>query len=294
MKAVFRKELRSLLGSLTGWGSIAVLLAAAGVSAFFHNIQGMSPLFADNILYVALGMALACGLMGMNAFPGERRARTERALYALPLGSGGVFLGKLLARLVVMLLGCALLALYPLGLSLAASSAAPGESLGCVLAVCAMGVLFTAAALCCSAFSRTAIEALLVYAALVALAYFLPSLAPRVEALTALSPLTLVLLSALAGVLAWAIFNDVLAGFIAAAIVEAPVLLCHLRGNDSAVFRAMGGAMRAVSVFEPMALFSNGILDLAAIVRWLSFALPFVAAGIVAVAARRQAKRRAL
>ena len=294
MRAVFRKELRALLNSLTGWGSLAALLAVAGAAAFFKNVQGVSPMFSDNILYLALGMALCCGLLCMDAFPGERRARTDRALYALPLGSGGIFLGKLLSRLVMVLLGCALLALYPVALSLTAASASLGEGLGCVLAVCAMGVMFTAAALCCSAFSRAAVEALLTYAALVALAYFLPQLASRVGALTALSPLTLILLPALAGFLVWALFGDVLAGFIAAAVVEAPVLLCHLRGNDSAVFRALGGGMRAVSVFEPLTLFSNGILDLAAIVRWVSFALPFIAAGILAVASRRQAKRRAL
>ena len=294
MSAVFRKELRTLFHGLTGWGSLAVLLAAAGVSMFFVNVRGLSPLFADNILYLALGMALSCGLLCCDAFPGERRAHTDRALYALPLRSGSIFLGKLLARLVVVVLCCALLCLYPAALSLAAPSASMGEGFGAVCAVCAMGALFAAAALCCSALSRSPIVAFLSYAAVVALMYFLPALAPRVEALTSLSPVTLVLMPLAAGVLAWVIFDDVLAGFIAAAVAEAPVLLNHLRGSDSAVFRALGSAMRAVGVFEPMTLFSNGLLDVSALVRWLTFALPFIAAGVIAVAARREAKRRAL
>ena len=294
MSAVFRKELRTLLGGLTGWGSLAVLLAVAGVSAFFINLQGMRPFFTDNIRYLALGMALFCGLLCADAFPGERRARTDRALYALPLRSGGIFMGKLLARLLVVLLGCALLALYPVALSLAAPSAALGEGLGCVLAVCAMGVMFAATALCCSAFSRSALAAFGIYAALVALSYFMPELASRVETLTALSPLTLVLMPAAAGMLAWTAFGDVLAGFIAAAVVEAPVLLCHLRGNDSVIFQAIGRGLRAAAVFEPLSLFSNCIFDVAAVVRWLTIALLFAVTGILAVAARREAKRRAL
>jgi len=294
MKAVFRKELRALLGGLTGWGGLAVLLAAAGASVFFVNVRGQSPLFADNILWIALGMALACGLMAANAFPGERAAHTDRALFALPVKSGAVFGGKLLARLAMALIGCALLALYPIAFSLAVPSATMGEGLGCVLAVCALGVLFMSAAVCCSAFSRNAVTAFIVYAALVVLSYFLPELAKRVEALTALTPFTLILMPALAGAVAWTVFNDVLAGFIAAAIVEVPVLLNHLRGSDSAVFAFIGRAMRAASVFEPLPLFANGILDLSAVIFWLTAALPFIAAGMLAVAARRQAKRRTL
>jgi len=294
MRAIFKRELRALFGSLTGWGSLALLLAVAGVSVFIINVRGASPVFADNILYLALGMALSCGLLCANAFPAERRQRTERALYALPVRSGGVFFGKLLPRLVVVLMGGALLALYPVVMSLLVPSVSMGEGLGGVLAVCALGVLFAATAVCCSAFSRTAVGAFIAYAALVALSFALPYAAPRVAALTSLPPLALVLMPALAGVLAWAAFNDVLIGFAAAALVEAPLLLHHLRGTDSAVTGFLARAMKAAAVFDPLSLFARGILDVPALVRWLSMALPFAVAGILAVAARREGRRRAL
>ena len=294
MSAVFRKELRALLGGFAGWGFLALLLAAAGASVFFVNVRGASPLFSDNVIYLALGMALCCGLLCADAYPAERRQRTERVLYALPIGSGAIYFGKLLARLVVMLIGCALLALYPVVLSLTVPSAVLGEGLGCVIVVCALGVLFTAAGLCCSAFSRQAIVAFIAYAALVALAWFAANLAGRVAAITALSPLTLALLPLLAGLLVWMVAEDVLAGFIAAAVVLAPVLLCHLRGNDSAVFGAMAKGLHACAVFEPLAVTVNGLLDLSALIRYLSVAALLTVVGLLAAAARRQGKRRAL
>ena len=294
MRAVFRKELRALFGGLTGWGTMALLLAAAGASVFFINVRGSSPLFCDNARYIALGMALSCGLLCADAYPAERRQRTERALYALPITSRGIFAGKLLARLTVLLAGCALLALYPVVLSVAVPSAALAEGLGSVLALCAMGVMFTAAALCCSALSRSAIVAFVAYAALVALAWFAPDIAGRVAGMSALSPVTLALLPALAGMLIWLITNDVLAGFIAAAVVLAPVLFNHLRANDGAVFGGIARGLRACAVFEPLTLTANGILDLSALIYWLSAAVVLAAAGMLAAVARRQGKRRAL
>ena len=294
MSAVFRKELRALLGGLTGWGFFALLLAAAGVSMFFVNIQSGSPLFSENTRWLALGMALACGLLCADAYPAERREKTERALYALPLTGRAVFFGKLLARLATLLIGCALLALYPVVFSLAVPAAAMSEGLGCVLVVAVMGLLFTAAALACSAFCRSGLIAFIAYAALTALCWFAAPIAARVGSMTALSPLMLVLLPALAGLLAWMISEDVLIGFAAAAVALAPVLFNHLRGSDAAVFGGIAKGLRACAVFEPLSLAMRGLVDLSSIVYWLSAAALMTVIGLMAAGARRRGKRRAL
>ena len=294
MSAVFRKELKALLGGLTGWGFFALLLASAGASMFFINVQGGSPLFSENVRWLALGMAAACGLLCADAYPIERRWKTERVLYALPLASRSVYFGKFFARLVVLLMGCALLALYPVVFALAAPAAVMSEGLGCVIALCAMGVLFTAAALACSALSRSGLVALIAYAALVAFCWFAAALAARVASLTALSPMLLVLLPALVGLVAWMISEDVFIGFVAAAVVLAPVLFCHLRGSDAAVYGGIAKGLRACAVFEPLSLTAHGLVDLAAFIYWLSAAALMVVIGLMAAAARRQGKRRAL
>ena len=294
MKAVFKRELRFLFGGLTFWGALALLLTAVGAPVFFVNVRGANPHFADNILYFVFGMALFCGLICVDAFPGEHRAKTERALYALPVRSGGFFLGKLLPRLIAVLAACAVIALYPIALALISPSSSLSEGLVCVVALCALGMLFVSAALCCSAFSRSAVCAFIAYAALIALSWFLPKAAPLIEARGAISPLTLIGLPLFAGLLAFLVFSDILIGFIGAAIVLVPVLLNHLLGTDSVVFGFIGRLMRGVSVFDPLRFFQNGLLDFSAVIDWLALALPFIAAGILAVAARRQGKRRAL
>ena len=294
MSAVFKKELRALLGGLTGWGFLALLLAAAGASMFFVNVRGASPLFCENARWLALGMAAACALLCADAYPAERRQKTEQVLYALPLTSRGVFFGKLFARLVILLIGCALLALYPVVFSLVVPAAALSEGLCCVICLCAMGVLFTAAALTCSAFCRSALVAFAVFAALTAVAWFAAALAARVATITVLSPLTLALMPALAGLLVWILSEDVLVGFIAAAVVLAPVLLNHLRGNDAAVFGGIARGLKACAVFEPLSLTMHGLLDPSALIYWLSAAALMIVIGLLAAAARRQGKRRAL
>ena len=157
-----------------------------------------------------------------------------------------------------------------------------------------LGAAFCALATAFSAMSRSGLAAFLCYAAVLALCYFMPALTDRLDDMTAMPPVVLVLLPALAGVIVWQLFDQVLAGFIAAAVVEIPVLLCHLQGRDSAVFAAIARGLRGIAVFDRLDAVKNGIFDAGMLIVFCLMACVLVFAGIAATMTRRSAKRRAL
>ncbi len=294
MKALFKRELRALFSGWGGWGFLALVTGAAGITVFIVNILGGTPSFAESTLYLALAMALGSGLCCMRAFPGESASNTERLLYVLPLRTRDIVLGKLLSRLVPVLISGALLALYPLGLSLVFPQASFSMGLSSVVAVAALGLLLMSAALFCSACSRTAVGAFVSFMLLTLASWVAPYAAMRAEALTAISPVMIALMTALIVLLVYILCSDWLVGFIAAALVEAPVLLLHLRGEDARVLEVFNALLKRLSVFEPLGAFVNGIFDVGTIVGYLTVAALFAGLTGLAVAARRRGERRAL
>ena len=294
MTALFKRELRALFSGWGGWGFLALATGAAGIAVFTVNILGGAPSFAENTLYLALAMALGSGLCCMRAFPGERASNTERLLYTLPLRTRDIVLGKLLSRLIPVLLSGVLLALYPLGLSLAFPQTSLSLGLSSVAAVTALGMLLMSAALFCSACSRTAAGAFASFALLTLASWAAPYAAMRAEALTVVSPLMIALMTALVVLLVYILCSDWLVSFIAAALAEAPVLLLHLRGEDARVLEAFNALLKRLSVFEPLSAFVNGIFDVGTIAGYLTVAALFACLTGLAIAARRRGERRAL
>ena len=64
MMALYKRELRSLLSGLGGWGFIALYLLLSGAVYLFVNIVPNDPFMAEGTTYHALAMALACGVCG--------------------------------------------------------------------------------------------------------------------------------------------------------------------------------------------------------------------------------------
>ena len=135
MRAVFQREMRFLTLWPLGWVFVGGFLLLCGISTFIINVQGGSPFFGDNLVYLALSMALFCGLIGASAFSSENRDNTRRLLYAMPLSSAGIVAGKLLARAVCVLFVSLVLVIYPVALGLAADPTAIGSGALWVISV---------------------------------------------------------------------------------------------------------------------------------------------------------------
>lgn len=114
MIAVLKHELRLYFHSLTAYVFGAFLLAFVGIGAMLYNIQAAVSNFEFVLSFGSLVFVVIVPILTMRVIAEERKQKTDQLLYALPITTTQVILGKYLALLVVYLIPLALISLYPL------------------------------------------------------------------------------------------------------------------------------------------------------------------------------------
>lgn len=114
MIAVLKHELRLYFHSLTAYVFGAFLLAFVGIGAMLYNIQAAVSNFEFVLSFGSLVFVVIVPILTMRVIAEERKQKTDHLLYALPITTAQVILGKYLALLVVYLIPLALISLYPL------------------------------------------------------------------------------------------------------------------------------------------------------------------------------------
>lgn len=285
MLAIYEKELRSSLCSVTGFLFTAFVLLFTGIYTMALNLNGGYPNFEYTLSNMTFIFLIAIPVLTMRSLAEERRQRTDQLLYSLPLSMGKVVLGKYLAMLTIVAIPCAVMALYPLILSM----------YGKVNLLSAYGSL---------------LAFFLLAASLIAIGLFMSSLAENqviAAVLTFVSLLVLFFLSDLAAYLP----TTSLASYLALAAIAAVLVLLLLYLTKSfplsvvAMLLLQGGLavwywlkpaaleglvpelVGSLSVFDRFTVFVTGIFDINAVVYWLSFTAVFLFLTVQALEKRR-------
>ena len=114
MIAVFKHELKGYFHSFTAYVFGAFLLAIVGVGAMFYNLQAAVSNFEYVLSFGCIVFVVIVPILTMRVIAEERRQKTDQLLYALPITTTQVVLGKYGALLVVYLIPLAIISLYPL------------------------------------------------------------------------------------------------------------------------------------------------------------------------------------
>ena len=114
MTAVFKHELRNYFHSLTAYVFGGFLLAFVGIGAMLYNIQAAVSNFEFVLSFGCLVFVVIVPILTMRVIAEERKQRTDQLLYALPITTMQVIIGKYLALLVVYLIPMCLICVYPL------------------------------------------------------------------------------------------------------------------------------------------------------------------------------------
>ena len=114
MTAVLRHEWRLYFHSLTAYVFGAFLLAFVGIGALMYNIQQAVSSFELVLSFGCLIFVVIVPILTMRIIAEERKQKTDQLLYALPITTTQVVVGKYLALLTVYLIPLAVICLYPL------------------------------------------------------------------------------------------------------------------------------------------------------------------------------------
>ena len=285
MIAVCKHELRGYFRSLTAYVFGAFLLAAVGLGALLYNLEQA----VSNFEYVfdvgCLAFVVIVPILTMRVIAEERRQRTDQLLYALPITTTQVVLGKYLALLVVFLIPLAVVSVYPLIFAQFGEVYLP-TSYGSILAFFVLGAALIAVGVFISSLTDNQGFAAGIGIAVILLNYYSVSLSESVSATSFGSILALAALILLLGAVVQHLTrNKDLAWGVCMVLFAALVVTVWL---DPTAFEGMLPAvMEQLSLFERFYVFVNGVFDLTGIIYYLSVIVLFLFLSVQSLEKRR-------
>ena len=114
MRAIYKRELRSYLTSMTGYIFMAVLLAVAGLYYTANCLVGGYPVFGVILSSIYFVLLIVVPVLTMRSMAEEKKQKTDQLLLTAPVSIWQIVAGKYLAMLTVFLSPMLALCLYPL------------------------------------------------------------------------------------------------------------------------------------------------------------------------------------
>ena len=285
MIAVCKHELRLYFHSLYAYVFGAFLLAFVGIGSMLYNIQMAVSGFEYVLGFGSLVFVVIVPVLTMRVVAEERRQRTDQLLYAMPITTTQVILGKYLALLAVYLIPLCIIAAYPLLFSQF------GEvylltAYGTLLAFFLLGAALLALGVFLSSITDNQGFAAGLGIALILLNYYSVNLSEEYSATALGSFVALCAVLALFGLLVRHLTqNDVLAS-LAAGVPILGLLAVYLLKAE-ALEGLVPAIMAELSLFERFYTFVSGVFDLTAVVYYLSFAVFFLFLAVQSLEKRR-------
>ena len=285
MTAVLKHELRLYFRSLTAYVFGAFLLVTVGIGAMLYNLQAAVSNFEFVLSFSGMVFVVIVPILTMRVIAEERKQKTDQLLYALPLSTPQLVLGKYLSLLLVYLIPLCVIAIYPL------IFAQYGEvylltSYGTLFAFLLMGGALLAVGMFLSSLTDNQGFAAGIGIAVIALNYFSVSLAEYVSATATGSAIALLVLSALLGWLIRNLTRNETVGYGTGLALMGITTVFYLL--DDAKFEGLlPDIMRKLSLFSRLETFVNGVFDLTAVVYFLSVAVFFLFLTVQSLEKRR-------
>lgn len=285
MTAVFKHELRNYFHSLTAYVFGGFLLAFVGIGAMLYNIQAAVSNFEFVLSFGCLVFVVIVPILTMRVIAEERKQRTDQLLYALPITTTQVIIGKYLALLVVYLIPMCLICVYPLIFS-RYGDVYLLTSYGSILAFFIMGAALLALGVFISSLTDNQGFAAGIGIAVILLNYYSVRLSEYVSSTALGSAAALcVFILILGAVIRHLTKNDRFAYIICFLLIAGVAVTYYA---DAAKFEGLlPGIMAKLSLFERFYSFVNGIFDMASILYYITVAVFFLFLSVQSLEKRR-------
>ena len=285
MTAVLKHELKNYFHSLTAYVFGAGLLLAVGLGALRYNLQAAVSNFEFALSYFSIVLAVIVPILTMRVIAEERKQRTDQLLYALPITTTQVIVGKYLALLTVYLIPLCVIAVYPLIFS-RFGDVYLLTSYGSILAFFLMGAALIALGVFISSLTDNQGFAAGIGIAVILLNYYSVSLSEYVSSTVFGSVVALcVIVLALGAVIKYLTKNENLAYAVCFVLIAVIAIAAFM---DNAKFEGLLPAvMTKLSLFDRFTGFVNGVFDMTSVVYYASVAVFFLFLSVQSLEKRR-------
>ena len=285
MIAVFRHELESYFTSLTGFVFGAFLLLFAGIYTMVYNLSSGLANFEYVMGGISFVFLVIVPVLTMRVLAEERRQKTDRLLYSLPLSMTEVVLGKYAAMLVVFILPLLVIGIYPLILGVYGNVHFPA-AFSAIIGFFFLGAALIAIGMYVSSVTESqAVSAGLCFVVMM-INYFLADLAAFVSSSASSSFFAFALMIIAAVWVFYRMTRNGILTVLLALVCEAILLVCYVL--DSTVFTGLfPELMERLSLFERFYVFLDGLFDVTGIVYFVTIAVVFLFMSVQSMEKRR-------
>lgn len=285
MIAVWKHELQNYFHSLSAYLFCAFLLIFVGIGAMLYNIQSAVANFEYVLSFVCIGMTVIVPVLTMRVISEEKKQKTDQLLYALPLTTFQIIMGKYLALLVIFLIPVAIISLYPL------IFAQFGEvylltSYGSLFAFFVMGAALIAIGMFLSSLTENQGFAAGIAIPVLLFNYFSVTLAEYVSSTALGSLIAMCVIWILIAVLVYVLTK---ADYLAWGLGIAGVFVMAVAyAAKSSLFEGLLPAIMAkLSLFERFYVFVNGIFDITSLIFYATVIIFFLFLSVQSMEKRR-------
>jgi len=285
MKAVFKHELRQYFDSMTAYVFGAFLLLFIGIGSMLYNLQSAVSNFEFVLNFASIVFVVIVPVLTMRTLSEERKQKTDQLLYALPISTTQVILGKYAALLLVFLIPLCFVALYPLLFSQFGEVYLP-TAYGSLFAFFLLGAALIAVGVFLSSLTDNQGLAAGLGIGAILLNYYSVSLSEYVSSTAVGSLVTFAVLIVCLGLIIRALTrNDMLS--IAVGLVLLAALIGVYALDGTALEGLLPDIMKTLSLFSRFSVFVNGVFDLTGVVYFLSVTVFFLFLAVQSMEKRR-------
>ena len=285
MKAVFKHELRQYFDSMTAYVFGAFLLLFIGIGSMLYNLQSAVSNFEFVLNFASIVFVVIVPVLTMRTLSEERKQKTDQLLYALPISTTQVILGKYAALLLVFLIPLCFVALYPLLFAQFGEVYLP-TAYGSLFAFFLLGAAPIAVGVFLSSLTDNQGLAAGLGIGAILLNYYSVSLSEYVSSTAAGSLVTFAVLIVCLGLIIRALTrNDMLS--IAVGLVLLAALIGVYALDGTALEGLLPDIMKTLSLFSRFSVFVNGVFDLTGVVYFLSVTVFFLFLAVQSMEKRR-------
>jgi ABC-2 type transport system permease protein len=253
---------------------IAFILLMTGIFTVVYNLQGLYPNFEVTVNQVVFVYLLAVPVLTMRSVAEEKHSRTDQLLYSLPVSMTSIVMAKYLAMVTVLAIPVAVMAFYPLLLA-SFGTVHLASAYGMLLAFFLLGSALIAIGMFISSLTESQVIAAVVSLAVTLLIYFMSGLANMISADASVSLIAFLALAVVIGLVVNAMIRNTVVALSVTAILALVTIGVYL--VDSSLFAgAVPEILSAISLFDRLTTFQNGMFDLTAIIFYLSVCGLFV------------------
>ena len=285
MRAIIGRELRSYFSSPLGYVFTAVVLLFVGIFTMVYNLKNFLSAFELSLGQMSFVYIIAIPILTMRIIAEEKRQKTDRLLYSLPMGMTRIVFGKYFSALVVLALPVAITGLYPLILSLYGEInflSAYGSIVGFFL----LGAAIIAIGLFVSSVTESQVVAAVLSFVILLSNFFISDLANMMSlsAVTSYVAIAIAII-ALAVIIRFLVKSGVFATIFAIICeIGLVVLFMMSRTSFEGLFPKI---LKGFSLFNRFYSFIGGIFDITSVVYFVMVGLIFVFLTIQSLEKRR-------